>query len=93
MSYAATISDPNQPDAMPMWESFDHASAAGAYAAAQTHIHATEPGDRVVDEGDGVYFIWAADPNARPAHVATLVIAPTDELDPPASPTDSAESA
>ena len=93
MSYTATISDPNEPDAMPMWESFDHPSAADAFAAAQTHIHATQPGDRFVDQGHGVYSVRAADTHARPAHVATLVIAATDDRDPPASPTDSAASA
>jgi hypothetical protein len=93
MSYTATISDPNQPDAMPMWESFDHPSADDAYRAAQAHIHGTQPGDRVVDEGHGVYSVWAAATTARPTHVATLVIAPTHDLDPPASPSDNAVSA
>ena len=92
MSYTAAISDPNTPDAMPMWESFDHPSAADAYRAAEAHIHATQPDDRVVDEGHGVYSVWAAATNARSTHVATLVIVPTDSLDPPASASDHAVS-
>ena len=79
-TYNATISEPNQPDAMPMWESFDHATAEDAYRAAQAHIHATQPGDRVVDEGNGVYTVWAAEGSAQPTHVATVVVAPTDDL-------------
>jgi hypothetical protein len=80
MSYTATISDPNQPDAMPMWESFDHPSADHAYGAAQAHVHLTQPADRIADDGHGVYAIWGADTDGRWTHVATLVIAANDEL-------------
>ena len=58
MSYTATVNDPHQPDAMPMWESLDHATVDDAYRAAQTHIQATQPDDRIVDQGHGVYVVW-----------------------------------
>jgi hypothetical protein len=58
MSYNAVITDPYEADAMPMWESFDHADLDDAFQVAQTYIHATQPGDRVVDEGHGVYGIY-----------------------------------
>jgi hypothetical protein len=51
MSYNAVITDPYKADAMPMSESFDHADLDDAFQVAQTYIHATQPGDRVVDEG------------------------------------------
>lgn len=76
MSYTATITDPHDADAMPMWESFDNTDLDDALRAAQTYIHATQPGDRIVDEGDGVYAIWTGP--APSTRVATLVIAPTD---------------
>jgi hypothetical protein len=79
MSYTATISDPNEPDAMAMWESFDHPSDAAAYRAAEGYVRSTQPGDRIVTEGDGVYSIWSAGDTAARAHVATLVIAPADQ--------------
>lgn len=79
MSYTATISDPNEPDAMPIWESFDHASADDAYQAAQSHVHAAQPGDRIVDEGHGRYAIWAPDGNAGWTLAATLVVSATDD--------------
>ena len=78
MSYTATINDPNQPDAMPLWESFDHATVEDAYRAAHTHIEATQPADRIVDHGDGVYGIWTVNDDQQAIHVATLVIAPSD---------------
>ena len=79
MSHAVTITDPRQPDAMPMWESFDHATAEDAYRAAHSHIEAARPDDRIVDQGHGVYAVLtAADPNAT--RVATIVIAPSDHL-------------
>jgi hypothetical protein len=78
MSYTATVNDPHQPDAMPMWESLDHATVDDAYRAAQTHIQATEPDDRIVDQGHGVYVVWTVDDNQLAIHVATLVIAPSD---------------
>jgi len=79
MSYTATISDPHEPDAMPLWESFDHPTFDDANRAAQAHVQAAQPGDRIVDEGHGLYAIWGADDGARCPHVATLVIAPTDD--------------
>jgi hypothetical protein len=80
MSYTATISDPHEPDAMPMWESFDHPTFDDAYRAGQAHVQAAQPGDRIVDEGHALYAIWGADRTARCTHVATLVIAPTDDI-------------
>lgn len=77
MSYTATIVDPHDADAMPMWESFDHADLDVALQAAQTYIHATQPGDRLFGEGHGVYAIWIGP--APSTRVATLVIAPTDD--------------
>jgi hypothetical protein len=79
MNYTATISEPNEPDAMPMWESTDHPTADDAYRAAEAHVHNTQPGDRIVDQGRGVYAIWSADDTASRTHVATLVIAPGDQ--------------
>ena len=78
MSYTATVNDPHQPDAMPMWESLDHATVDDAYRAAQTHIQATQPDDRIVNQGHGVYVVWTVDDNQLAIHVATLVIAPSD---------------
>jgi hypothetical protein len=57
---------------MPMWESFDHADVDDALRAAQTYIHATQPEDRIVDEGHGVYAIWTG--TAPSTRVATLII-------------------
>jgi len=37
MSYSATITDPHEADAMPMWESFGHADVDAALQAAQKH--------------------------------------------------------
>lgn len=77
MSYSATIRDPHDPDAMPMWESSDHPDQTAALQAAQTYIHATQPADRIVNEGHGVYAILAG---ATPAQrVATLVIDEEDD--------------
>ena len=42
MCYSATITDPHEADAMPMWESVDHAEFADALQAAQAYIHATQ---------------------------------------------------
>lgn len=73
MTHTATITDPREPDAMPMWESFDHARAQDAYRAAHAYIETAQPDDRIVDEGHGVYAVLTtADPNATP--VATIVI-------------------
>lgn len=77
MRYSATITDPHQPDAMPMWESFDHTEFADALQAAHAYIHATQPADRVVEEAPGVYGIWTSPPTST--RVATLVIEPTEE--------------
>jgi hypothetical protein len=79
MSYTATVNDPHQPDAMPMWESLDHATVDDAYRAAQTQIQiqATQPHDRIVDQGHGVYVVWTVDDAQLAIHVATLVIAPS----------------
>lgn len=77
MRYSATITDPHEPDAMPMWESFDHSEFADALQAAQAYIHATQPADRVVEEAPGVYGIWTSPPTST--RVATLVIEPTEE--------------
>lgn len=79
MSHTVTITDPRQPDAMPMWESFDHATADDAYRAARTHIEAAQPDDRIVDEAHGVYSVWNAAGDRPPTHVATIVIAPGDD--------------
>ena len=77
MSYSATIRDLHDPDAMPMWESSDHPDQTAALLAAQTYIHATQPADRIVNEGHGVYAILTA---ATPAQrVATLVIDEEDD--------------
>ena len=76
MSYSATITDPHEPDAMPMWESLDHADFADALQAAQTYIHATQPGDRLVEDRHGSYAIYSGTPPFT--RVATLTIAPTD---------------
>jgi hypothetical protein len=78
MSYTATITEANEPDAMPMWESFGHPTADDAYWAAQAHVHNTQPGDRIVDQGRGVYAIWSAGGPASRTQVATLDIAPAD---------------
>lgn len=80
MSHTVTINDPHQPDAMPMWESFDHATAEDAYRAAQTHIEAARPDDRIVDQGHGVYEVWTAAGDRPATQVATIVIAPSDHL-------------
>lgn len=77
MSYTATITDPYDDDGMPMWESFDHADVNDALHAAQTYVHATQPADRIVGEGHGVYAIWTSP--APSTRVATLVIAPTED--------------
>jgi hypothetical protein len=80
MSYTVTINEPKHPDAMPMWESFDHATAEDAYRAAQTHIETAQPDDRIVDQGDGVYDVWTTAGEQPASHVATIVIAPSDDL-------------
>ena len=80
MSHTVTIIDPHEPDAMPMWESFDHATAEDAYRAAQTHIKATQPDDRIVEQAHGVYAVWTAAGDRTATHVATIVIAPSDDL-------------
>lgn len=72
MCDSATITDPHETDAMPMWESFDHAEFADALRAAQAHLHATQPADRVIEEAPGVYGIWTSPPTST--RVATLVI-------------------
>jgi hypothetical protein len=82
MKYTVTIYDVDQPDAMPLWESFGHNSFDEACRAAQNHIDETRPGDRLVPQGHGEYAIWATDHDAQPTHVATVVIEPGDELDP-----------
>lgn len=80
MSYTAVITHPHDADAMPMWESSGHAEAADALQAAHAHIHGTQPDDRTVDEGEGVYGVWSGPtPSTR---VATLVITPTDDHHP-----------
>ncbi|WP_276761184.1 hypothetical protein [Mycolicibacter arupensis] len=43
MSYSATITDLHDPDAMPMWESFDHADPDAALQAAHTYITPFNP--------------------------------------------------
>lgn len=80
MSYTATITDPHDADAMPLWESFDHVDGADALRAAQTYVHATQPGDRIADAGQGTYAIWSGP--APATRVATLVITTTDESTP-----------
>lgn len=84
MTHTVTITDPHDPDAMPLWESFNHATAEDAYRAARDHIAAAQPHDRIVGQTDGVYAVMsAADLNATRA--ATVVISPDD--DPAAEPT------
>jgi hypothetical protein len=80
MNHTVIITDPHQPDAMPMWESFDHDSAEDAYRVAQTHIKTAQPDDRIVDQGHGVYEVWTAAGERPTKHVATIVIAPSDDL-------------
>lgn len=82
MSYTATITDPHDADAMPLWESFDHPDVAEALHAARTYVQATQPDDRITDAGQGTYAIWTGP--APATRVATLVITPTDEHDTPA---------
>ena len=77
MRYTAIITEPHASDAMPMWESFDHADADDAYRAAHTYIHRTRPQDRSVDDGGGGYAILAG--AATSTLVATLVIAATGD--------------
>jgi hypothetical protein len=79
MTFTATISEPNEPDAMPMWESFDHPTADDAYRAAKAHVHNTQQGDRIVDQGHGVYAIWSDDDGSARTPVATLVIAGAEQ--------------
>lgn len=77
MRYTATITDPHEQDAMPMWESLNHADPAAALQAAQTYIHAAQPADRIIDEGHGVYAVLTG---ATPAErVATLIIDEDDD--------------
>jgi hypothetical protein len=78
MSYTAIITDPHDPDAMPMWESFEHPDIQDALQASRAYIHATRPGDHISDDGHGIYAIRSG-PAPSSAWVATLVIAPTDE--------------
>jgi hypothetical protein len=78
MIYTAAITDPHDPDAMPMWESFDHPNVQDALQASRAYIHATRPGDHITDDGEGTYAIWTG-PAPSNTRVATLVIAPTDE--------------
>lgn len=78
MSYTAIITDPHDPDAMPMWESFEHTDIQDALQASRAYIHAAQPGDHIADDGDGTYAIRSG-PAATSTRVATLVIAPTDE--------------
>lgn len=80
MSYTAVITLPHDADAMPMWESLGHAEAADALEAAHVHIRATQPDDRIVDEGSGVYGVWSG--RASSTRVATLIITPTDDHHP-----------
>jgi hypothetical protein len=75
-----TVTDPHEPEAMPFWESFDHATAEDAYRAARNHIEATQPRDRIIGQADGVYaVVSAADLNAT--RVATVVISPGEDPD------------
>ncbi len=74
VSYSATITDPQDPDAMPMWESFDHPAIQDALQAARTYIHTAQPSDRLVDEGHGVYAIWTGTGRTS-RQVGMLVIA------------------
>lgn len=78
MTYAATITEPAQYDAMPLWESFDHATVEGAYAAARDHIAANQPDDRIVDQGGGVYAVLSGAGHGS-ERVATVVISPGDD--------------
>lgn len=85
MTHTATITEPAQSDAMPLWESFDHATAESAYAAARDHIAATQPDDRIVDQGGGVYAVLSGAGHGA-ERVATVVISPGDDT-PAATPT------
>ena len=84
MTHTAPITEPLEPDAMPLWESFDHATAEGAYAAARDHIAATQPDDRIVDQGGGVYAVLSGAAHGS-ERVATVVISPGDDA--PTAPT------
>ena len=84
MTHTATITEPAQSDANPLWASFDHATAEDAYAAARDRIAAARPDDRIVDQGDGVYAVLAGAGHGA-ERVATVVISPGDDT--PATPT------
>lgn len=73
VSYSATIIDPIDVDAPPMWESFGHATPGAALTAAQAYIHAAQPDDRVVDEGEGIFGVFSGTTSST--RVATLAIA------------------
>ena len=74
MTHTVAIVDPSEPDAMPFWESFDHATVEAAYRAARDHIAAAQPDDRIVEQADGVHAVLSAGHDAT--HVATVVISP-----------------
>lgn len=67
MSYTAIITDPHEADAMPMWESFGRADVDDALRVAQTFIHATQPGDRIVESTKGGASTQSG-PALRPRH-------------------------
>ncbi len=74
MTFTAEILHPTDNDAPPMWESSDHPDHEAAFQSALTYVHATQPHDRFVAAGHGVYAILAGS-----ARVGVLVITPTDD--------------
>ncbi|BBZ31307.1 hypothetical protein MMAD_56020 (plasmid) [Mycolicibacterium madagascariense] len=84
MTYTASITEPAESDAMPLWESFDHATAENAFDAARRHIAAAQPFDRIVDLGGDVYAVLSGAGHGA-ERVATVVISPGDDA--PAAPT------
>ena len=76
MSYT-TVNDPHQPDAMPMWESLDHATVDDVYPRRADPHPATQPDDRIVDQGTA--WMWSG-PSTMPSWrymSPILVIAPS----------------
>lgn len=82
VTYTSTIYDADQPDSMPLWESFGHNGFDDARRAAACHIEQIRPEDRMVPRGHGEYTVWTTEDHEQSTHVATVVISPSDELDP-----------
>jgi len=82
VTYTSTIYAADDPDSMPLWESIGHNDADDARQAATGHIERTRPEDRMVPRGHGEYTVWATGDRERSTHVATVVISPSDVLNP-----------